>query len=254
MDDFGRIQVGAVAVAPSNPNRVYAGSGCGDSSTWVQNYDGLGLLVSDDGGVTWRVTASGATVVGGAFYELDVDPANPDVVVAATTSGLFVSENGGDTWTPTLPDKGSACSLSRCRSAPQRLFAATLTGANVPGLWTSADGGRSWSPLPTTGLKSTASKRGRAEIAVDPASPDTVWAGGFDLWRSTDAGLTFQRLSDWNYPPDPSNPPTLPFVHADKHAVGSARTEFRTSRRTGGSSRRPTGGRASSSSGRSRTT
>ncbi len=274
MDDLGRIQIGAVEVSPSNPKRVYAGSGCGDSSTYVQNYPGLGLLVSDDGGGTWRTTASGNVMVGGAFYELSADPASADVVVAATTNGLFLTENGGDTWE--TKKWGKTTSLSRCKSVPQRLYATVLGMEGNPTLWTSEDGGRAWVELPQAGLIEPAWRRGRTEIAVspqdplrvyllvadkskgttldfalsndggrtwqstapdqskngilgeqgnyfavlavDPSSRDTVWAGGLDLWKSTDAGRTFRQVSSWKYPPDKEDPPNGPFVHADQHA------------------------------------
>jgi len=272
MEDLGRIQIGAIAVSRSNPKRLYAGSGCADSSADFQVITGLGVFVSNDGGNKWEQTPSGASQVEGAFYELDVDPADEKVVLAATTKGLYRSEDGGDNWSEVLFEKTT--SLSRCRTAPKYLYASTLDEAGVPTIWKSTDGGREWDPLPGGGLRTPADLRGRVEIAVAPSNPrvvyahvanrktqgtfdfavsnnggeswtskfvegttanmlgsqgssftamavqptreNTVWVGGLDVWRTTDGGESFTRMSDWGQPWPTAV--TLPFVHADQHA------------------------------------
>ena len=100
----GGLQIGAVAFAPSNPSRVYAGTACGDNATTKSSRPGdgnfglaFGLLVSNDGGDTWQ-RAEG-TAPGEFFWQIDVDRANPDILLAGVDTGLLRSTDAGKTWT-----------------------------------------------------------------------------------------------------------------------------------------------------------
>src|SRR5581483_3534124 len=88
-DNLGTLAVGALAIAPSNENVIYLGSGEGDLSG--DSYYGDGIYRSDDGGTTWKHVAKGAPFVGASVAKMAVDPANSKVVYAATTGGV-----GGD--------------------------------------------------------------------------------------------------------------------------------------------------------------
>ena len=96
---------GAIAIDPADPDRIYVGTGEGDTDS-VFNfrlvfalpcYHGVGPIRSDDGGVTWNSEASSPSLAGYAFYQIAVDPADRDHCVAATSSRLYerVSAGGG---------------------------------------------------------------------------------------------------------------------------------------------------------------
>ncbi|HEV3408875.1 MAG TPA: sialidase family protein, partial [Chthoniobacterales bacterium] len=91
---------GAIAIDLNDPNRIYVGTGEGDTHAMFSNrilnalpaYRGIGPIRSDDGGATWQVepTAAGSpSLAGKAFFALAVDPANRENVIAATTDGLY---------------------------------------------------------------------------------------------------------------------------------------------------------------------
>ncbi len=274
-DLLGPTPTGAIAVSPSNPSRVYAGTGCGDSSSSYQSASGFGVLISNDGGETWRVGAAG-TGPGNTFFELSVDPANPDVVLAASDAGVQRSTDGGDTWKQVIAVP--AYSLSRASADPKVLFAGTWNPpasgslvSRVPGsIWKSTDGGAtfvekaaglpgdptsrarpevavapsdpsrvyalfsdtsnlqidmvastdggdSWMPLNLKTKKvDILSTQGNyfSDMAVDPSNPNVVYAGGLDLWKTTDGGGTWTRISRWQGIGFGS-----PYVHADQHAI-----------------------------------
>lgn len=200
-------QVGAVAIAPSDSKRVYAGTGCADASSFIlgvprqkDGYDfmrGIGVLISTDGGDNWRVSK---TSPGGAFWDLLVDPVDPDVLTAATDQGIQRSTNGGDDWKPVLQNgevQWATC-LSRAKD-PKIIFAGTW-GNNIPGsVWKSIDGGETWKEK-ANGLPGDAKTRTRVEVAVAPSNPDRVYAivSGknvqIDLARSDDGGEKWTPL------------------------------------------------------------
>ncbi len=203
----GGFQAGAVAIAPSDSKRVYAGTGCADASSFILGVprsivgypfkSGIGVLISTDGGDNWRVSKNSP---GGAFWDLLVDPANPDVLTAATDQGVQRSINGGDDWTPVLQNdqvQWATC-LSRAKD-PKIIFAGTW-GNNLPGsVWKSIDGGETWTEK-ANGLPGDAKTRTRVEVAVAPSKPDRVYAivsGNevqIDLARSDDGGENWTPL------------------------------------------------------------
>src|SRR6185369_1831026 len=106
-DNEMSLAIGALAMAPSDHNRLYAGTGEGSTFYLVQNlpfdvtnvdYHGVGVLRSSDGGNTWAHVGS-ADLTGAAFYRIAVHPTDPDVLFGATSRGLMRSQDGGGTWT-----------------------------------------------------------------------------------------------------------------------------------------------------------
>lgn len=210
---FKTSSIGAIAVAPSDANVIYAGSGehpiRGQSSTY-----GDGVYRSTDQGRTWANVGLAATR---QISAVRVHPADPNLLYVAAQGdrwkgtperGIYRSRDGGATWTQVLKGENAtsgASDLSMDPSNPRILYAAfwdhqrtpwfVRSGGDGSGIWKSTDGGDTWTRL-RQGLPSLMGKIG---IAVSPANPDRVFAiveaeqGG--LYRSDDAGRTWRRLS-----------------------------------------------------------
>ena len=209
-----RGSIGAIAVAPSDANVLYVGSGehavRGQSSSY-----GDGVYKSTDAGKTWSHVGLAATK---QISAVRVHPTNPELVyVAAQGSrwtgtpdrGIYRSADGGRTWTQVLKGVNAtsgASDLSMDPSNPRILYAAfwdhqrlpwkVRSGGEGSGLWKSTDGGDTWTRL-SEGLPKLMGKIG---VAVSPANPERVFAiveaerGG--LYRSDDAGKSWRLLSE----------------------------------------------------------
>ena len=206
--------IGSVAVAYSNPNVVYVGTGEGDMRSQISY--GNGMYKSIDAGKTWtHIGLDNTRQIG----RVAVDPKNPDVAFVAAIGhayggnpdrGVFRTRDGGATWQKVL-FKGNdvgAVDVTFDPSNTQTLYAALWNTRRPPwsiyppsygpgsGLYKSADGGTTWSQL-TNGLP--AEGLGRIGVAVAPSNPRRVYAivdakdGG--LFRSDDAGATFAKVS-----------------------------------------------------------
>ncbi|MEJ7667161.1 MAG: hypothetical protein WKH97_00150 [Casimicrobiaceae bacterium] len=127
--------IGAIAVARTNTNVVYAATG-EDTPGWGPSYPGVGVYRSNDAGLTW--TQFGNGVVGNRCTRILVDPANADRVFVASNTGLFLSTTGGTAWSNVLP--GHICDAVMEPTNPNRLFAAIWND----GVYRSFDGGATW--------------------------------------------------------------------------------------------------------------
>jgi len=206
--------VGALAVAPSNPDVVYAGTGSGGVRGNVSVGDGV-YRTTDDGR-TWRWLGLPESR---HINRIHVDPRNPDVAyVAALGSvfgpspdrGVYRTRDGGDTWEHVLyVDEGTgAIDLAMSPDDPETLYAAMWTaerkpwamfsGSTAGGVFKTTDGGETWAKL-TEGLPEMI---GRIGVAVLPADPDRVWVlleaeGDLrGLYRSEDRGASFRQIND----------------------------------------------------------
>ena len=206
--------IGAIAVAESDPNVVYVGTGehavRGQSSSY-----GNGMFKSTDAGKSF--TRIGLEL-SKQIAQVRVHPSNPDVVYVAVQGdrwkgtaerGIYRTADGGKNWTlvlkGTTPTSG-ASDLSMDPTNPRILYAAFWDHQRLPwlvrsggagsGIWKSTDGGDSWTRL-AEGLPKLMGKIG---VSVSPANPDRVYAiieaekGG--LFRSDDAGKTWRLLSE----------------------------------------------------------
>lgn len=210
---FTASSIGAIAVAPSDPNVIYVGTGehpiRGQSSTY-----GDGVYRSTDQGRTWKNVGLKSTR---QISAVRVHPQNPDVVYVAAQGdrwkgtadrGIYRSTDGGTTWTQLLKGENAnsgASDLSMDPTNPRILYAAmwdhqrspwtVRSGGSGSGIWKSLDGGDTWTRL-STGLPKLMGKIG---VAVSPALPDRVFAiveaenGG--LYRSDDAGKTWRLMT-----------------------------------------------------------
>ena len=213
---FTTASVGALAVAPSDSNVLYAGTG--ETTIRIDVSHGDGVYKSTDAGRTWANVGLRETRHIG---KVRVHPRDPDKVWVAALGhafgpnperGVFTSDDGGATWRHVLhvSDKAGAVDLSLDEANPRFLYAAVWeahrsfwqisSGGPDSGLWRSRDGGETWEPLsgrpglPTGTL-------GKIGVAASPARAGRVWAliehateGG--LYRSDDHGDTWERVSD----------------------------------------------------------
>lgn len=212
----GQISVGsmgALAVADSNPDIIYAGTG---SSKIRSNVSiGRGIYKSVDGAKTW--TFVGLREVG-QIATIRINPRNPDEVFVAALGnpfknnperGVYRSRDGGKTWQQVLfiNDGLGAADIEYQPGNPQVLYAAMWHGLREPwsivsgsrdgGLFKSTDGGDHWTKLGgglPTGLF------GRANVGVSAAAPNRVYAlieakPGQGLYRSDDGGATWKLVN-----------------------------------------------------------
>lgn len=210
---IGVASMGAVAVADSNPQIVYAGSG---SSKIRSNVSiGRGIWKSVDGAKTWAFI--GLRDVG-QISTIRINPANPDEVFVAATGnpfaygkerGVYRTRDGGKTWAKVLfvNETLGAADLEMAADDPKTLYAAMWHGIRRPwtitsgskdgGLYKSVDGGDTWTKL-AGGLPN--GLFGRANIGVSAAAPNRLYAlieakPGAGLYRSEDRGQTWALVN-----------------------------------------------------------
>ena len=199
------IAIGAVAVDPSDPSVVIAGTGedngCGDC------YPGLGILESTDGGSTWNTSNPGGMFTGADVSSVLIEPGasspSTTTVLVATSSGLFVSTDGGSTWAKEAGAGWTSGPVSAIvenpLTSPPTLYAAVV----ATGVEESTDNGASWTTLSGTGLPPSTSF-GLTAIAVSPAasaSSTTLYvsvgsgSGYVGMYKSTNGGASWTQLS-----------------------------------------------------------
>jgi len=172
---------GAIAIDPGDPDRVYVGTGEGDTHVLFLHrvvnalpaYRGIGPISSVDGGLTWQsepVAADSPELAGEAFFGLAVDSVTPESPVAATTAGLFqrrLHPAGHPEWVQRRTGVHSSVVVAAAGSTT-RFFAAewgNLVRYSRDGeVWRRAGDG-----FPTAGV-------GRIALAVQPDDPDTIYA------------------------------------------------------------------------------
>lgn len=220
---------GALALDPTDPDIIYAGSGEGNYHE--QSRYGLGLFKSVDGGDRWQQLGK-STFAGRCFSSIVVDPTDPQIVFAAISPaggvpfgqrpaarqhpdrdgpfGVFRSTDGGVSWThltqglPTLP----CSSLAIHPTNPQVLYAAMalVTGNVQNGVYRTLDGGASWALAP--GTLPVGSAVGRITLDVARSDGNRVYVlmakransyGSFSTtlggWSSADGGGSWTGMA-----------------------------------------------------------
>jgi hypothetical protein len=238
--------MGDLAIAPSDVNQIWAGTGEEDSRNSIS--PGGGIYKSMDAGLTWELKGLEDTEHIGKIL---VHPTNPDVVWVAGLGplwregggrGLYKTSDGGDTWEqvavsseragfvdiaihPRNPDVLFATSWERVRG-PYYL----QSGGPGSALWKSTDGGDTWERHEAEGIPTT--DKGRLMVAFAPSYPRVMYmmveaapeegsedANQNGLYRSDDEGDTWEKVNSYNSRPfyysgvwvDPMNPDRVYF-------------------------------------------
>lgn len=218
-DEQSTGSIGDVAVAPSDPNILYAGSGEG-----LQRPDlsvGNGMYRSGDAGKTWQwLGLKEVQQIGG----LAIHPADPNTVFVAALGhpygpnperGVYRTSDGGKTWTKSLYIDENTGAIQVCFDPqdPDIVYADMWAGRQGPwengawngknsGLFKSTDGGKTWRKL-TNGLPTTDQGLGRIGFCIAPSDSKRMYAtvdagkeGG--IYRSDDGGENWKRIQSDN--------------------------------------------------------
>ncbi|HET9033749.1 MAG TPA: hypothetical protein VFN25_12690 [Dokdonella sp.] len=217
-DDQPIGSIGALAIAPSDPNVIYVGSGEADMRSDIAQGDGM--YKSLDAGKSWhKIGLEDSQQIG----RIIIDPVDANRVYVAALGhaygpneqrGVFRSTDGGTHWSRILgnDDATGAIDLAFEPGNPNIIYAAMWQARRTPwnvyppasgpgsGLYKSVDGGDSWQPIRGNGFPE--GKLGRIGVSVAPNMPNRVYAivdgdaGG--LYRSDDAGVHWKRTSSDN--------------------------------------------------------
>ncbi|MBM4168110.1 MAG: glycosyl hydrolase [Ignavibacteria bacterium] len=247
--------VGALEVAESDPNVIYAGTG--ESCIRGNVMPGEGVYKSMDAGKSWEFIGLGQAQT---ISRVRVHPKDANVVYVAALGhvfgenperGIYRSLDGGRNWKKILykDDKTGAADLVIDPFNPRVLYASLWEAIRTPwsmssggpgsGLWKSTDGGDTWREL-TNNPGMPKGLQGRIGVAASGARSDLVWAmveaedGG--LYRSNDGGKNWRRVNDdrrlrqraWYYShvyADPRNPETVYILNVGFHkSIDGGRT------------------------------
>ncbi len=204
------ISIGDIALAPSNPDVIWVGTG--ESNTRNSVSFGDGVYKSTDGGKSWQhMGLKDSERISG----IAIHPQNPDIVYVGALGhafapneerGVFMTTDGGKTWTKTLyiDKEHGVADLDIDSTNPNILYAAMWSferkpwthrsGSEKGGLYRSVDGGRTWNKV--SGLPKLL---GRIGVRAAPSNSNVVYAmvesKEGTLYRSDDRGENFKQVS-----------------------------------------------------------
>ncbi len=245
-DFMANLAVATLIMNPLDTNVLYAGTGEGFFN--ADAVRGAGVFKSTNGGVTWTqlpstatsnfffvnrlaISPDGATLLAATntgiwrstnagtswtqattLRTLDVDfnPSNSAQAIAGQANGVVLfSTNGGAAWTAAPSLGGMRVEVAYAPNAPTITYASV---ENTSGrLYRSTNGGQSYT-LVNSGTNYLGGQGWYDNLLwVDPTNSAVVIVGGIDLWRSTNSGSTFSRISQWQSAPTSA--------HADHHVA-----------------------------------
>ncbi|MBU6366190.1 MAG: hypothetical protein KJT01_08265 [Gemmatimonadetes bacterium] len=250
-DDKRVISMGMLAIAPTDTQQVWAGTGEPNSRNSIE--PGGGVYKSVDGGLTWTLTGLEKTEHVG---RIAVHPKDPNTVFVAALGaawrsnperGLYRTTDGGKTWqlVKYVSDKAGFVDVAIHPANPDIVFATSWERRRTPyslwsggpgsALWKSTDGGTTWAEVKGGGFP--AGLKGRMSLDINRANPDVIYMmieaaeqaaspivgerspKRNGLWKSTDGGATWAQMNNINVRPfyysqvrsDPRNPDRVYF-------------------------------------------
>ena len=189
-DDQRVVSMGALAIAPSDTNQLWAGTGEQNSRNSIS--PGGGIYKSGDGGKTWKLMGLEKTQQIGRIV---VHPTDPNIVYVAALGhvwdanperGLYKTIDGGKSWQliKFVSDKAGFVDVAMDPSNPDVLYASSYERSRGPyflksggigsALWKSADAGKTWAKVEGGGFPET--QKGRISVAISRSNPGTVYA------------------------------------------------------------------------------
>lgn len=185
------LSTNCLAMAMSNQNVIYAGTGEGYGNTG--RVMGNGIFKSTNRGSSWQLLPSTANDPNFAFVNrIVVSPTNENILVAAVASGIMRSTDGGASWTRTLTTSGLCQQVIAAPNNPNTLYAAV----NIGQVWKSVDGGINWTAA-SNGLNGS-----RVELAIVPQNANKIYASvevsstESYIFMSDDAAASWQKVDD----------------------------------------------------------
>ncbi len=219
-DEALSLSIGDIAIAPSNQDIIYAGTGEANCGGGSQTYDGVGLYRSANAGDSWEhIGLEESRNIG----RLVVHPSNPDFVYAAAMGSLFGDDpnrgiykttDAGQTWEQVLfvSDSTGGIDLIMHPDNPEILYAAMWErirrpdrrsyGGQTCGIYKTEDGGDNWIQL-SSGLPSPGNNVGRIGLDISKSDPNIVYAiyadktGYFEgVYKTTNGGANWTQTND----------------------------------------------------------
>lgn len=195
------IAMGAIAVAKTNPNLLYAGTG--EQTGNVDAYEGAGLFKSNDGGANWQL--AGLTTCG-AIARIIINPTDPNKLYVAATKnngGVYKTDNGGTTWTR-LYDSPTSDIIANPQNWNEIWFA-----ASGKGIFYSSNAGATLEER-RTGIGTDGENRVRISLAIPKDNANVIYAVSYEtkgsptseyygyIYKSTNKGELWSQIYSGN--------------------------------------------------------
>lgn len=194
-DNLSVIGCSDLAIDPTNPNIMYLATGDGDAGDTYC----IGVLKSIDGGTTWNTTGLVWNInLQRAMRRLIINPVNPQIIIAASSAGIYRTTNGGTTWA--MVSTINAFDVEFKPNNPNIVYAGGGATGTTHSFYRSTNGGATFAVvsngIPTTGCN-------RISVAVTPADTNYVYVlrsnsgtNGFaGLYQSVAGGTVFTSMS-----------------------------------------------------------
>ena len=198
-DNLPTLGISAIVVHPQHPDTIFIATGTRD--VWWETFS-VGVMKSTNGGLDWVETGLNFDILENrSTTGLIMNPANPDMMVATTSIGIYRTLDAGDTWT--LIKSGNFKDI-KCKPGDFSVIYAATFSASLTGpcqLYKSTDTGENFSLVSNLGFSGASVSR--MVIGVTPANPEYVYLacsnssdqGFFGVYRSTNSGMSWTHQS-----------------------------------------------------------